>query len=277
HPYHRPVIGWEAEVAKLSLQDATDFYRKYYAPNNAILVISGDVTAEQVKPLAEKYYGGLTPHDTPPRLRAPEPPPVAARRVELRDAKVKQPAWNRTYLAPSYNRGATQYAYPLQVLAEVIGGGTTSQLFQNLVVKQQLATGAGAWYEPVAVDLSTFGIHASPRPGVPMEKIEAAILAEVYKIVTEGVPADEVERAKQRLKANVTYARDSYHTGANVLGQALTTGQTVADVEAWPQRIMTVTPQQVVDAARELFKDAQSVTGVLLPADETHTAAGKAG
>lgn len=266
HPYNRPVIGWASEIAALTTEDAVSFYRRWYAPNNAILVVAGDVTAETVRPLAEKYYGVLPRADTPPRKRLEEPPAVAARRVVLEDARVQQPQLSRLYQAPSYNRGRKELAYPLQVLAEIVGGNATSRLYRALVVEQGVAAGASAWYDPAALDLASFGVAATPRPGVPMEKVEAALDASLARILAEGLPADEVERAKSRLRANVAYARDSLHTGARVLGEALATGQTVEDVEAWPQRIAAVTPEQVAEAARAVLVMRASVTGVLLPA-----------
>jgi zinc protease len=265
HPYHNPVIGWESEIQGLSRDDALAFYKRWYAPNNAILVIAGDVTAAQVRPLAEKYFASIPVAHIPARERRIEPPQVAARRIELKDGRVQQPQWSRMYMAPSYSWGDKAQAYPLQVLAEVVGGGATSRLYRTLVVEQGLAASAGAGYEPTALDMTTFSVYATPRPGVAMDKLEAAVEKELARIAKEGLPASEVERAVARLKANVAYARDSLHTGARVLGEALATGQSVDDVESWPKRIGEVTPQQVAAAAQSLLKAQDSVTGLLLP------------
>ena len=265
HPYRNPVIGWYDEIEGLSRQDAVDFYKKWYAPNNAVLVVAGDITAAQLRPLAESTYGKLARREVPVRARPQEPPSVAMRRVELRDARVRQPSWSRTYLAPSYKRGETRYAYALQVLAEVVGGGSTSQLYRGLVVDRELADSAGASYEPGAVDLATFTVYASPRPGVPLDKLERAMLAEMTKIADAGVSAEEVERAKTRLGASVAYQRDSLYTGTQVLGSALAIGRTVDDVEAWPDRIAAVTPAEVSRAAAAVLDVKASVTGLLLP------------
>jgi zinc protease len=273
-PYHRPVIGWESEIAGLSRDDALAFYRRWYAPNNAILVVAGDVTAATVRPLAEKYFGAAPPADVPARVRTAEPPPRAARRVTLVDARVRQPSWSRLYLAPSYTKGDRELAYPLEVLAEVVGGGATSRLYRSLVVTQGLAANASAWYEPASVDLTTFGVAVTPRPGVSMDKLEAAINKELTRIAKEGLTADEIERAKGRLRANVAYARDSLHTGARVLGEALSTGQSVEDEEAWPVRIGQVTSEQVAKAAAAVLDDKASVTGLLLPDPNAPTVPG---
>ncbi len=267
HPYRRPVIGWGSEIARLDRADAEAFYKTWYAPNNAILVVAGDVKPDEVLELARKYYGPLKPEAIPDRekLRAEEPPQVAARRVVLEDPRVQQPSWTRLYVAPSYNEGRRELAYPLQVLSEILGGGATSRLYKSLVVDQGLAAGAGVWYDPSALDFATFGFGITPRPDVPVGKIEAALEAELGKLAKAGISAEEVERAKSRLRANVTYARDSLHTAAQVLGEALATGQTVEDVEAWPERIAAVTPEQVNEAARAVLDETASVTGVLLP------------
>ncbi|MCR6630019.1 MAG: insulinase family protein [Magnetospirillum sp.] len=266
HPYRRPVIGWGSEIAALTREDALDFYKRWYAPNNAILVVAGDVEPEKVRALAEKYYGPLKAEQTPARIRPEEPPQVAARTVTLEDPRVQQPSWNRTYIAPSYNAPDKAAPYALEVLSEILGGGATSRLYKSLVVDQGLAANAGAWYDASAVDMSTFGLAATPRPGVDMAKLAAAMDKEVRLVLDKGITPAEVDRAKARLRANVAYARDSLHTGARVLGEALTTGQTVADVEAWPSRIAAVTPEQVNAAAKAVLDDRSSVTGTLLPA-----------
>lgn len=267
HPYRRPVIGWGSEIARLSREDALAFYKRWYAPNNAILVVAGDVKPDQVRQLAETYYGPLQPETVPPRLRAEEPPPVAARTVTLSDARVQQPSWSRSYLAPSYaSAGDKAQPYALELLSEILGGSATSRLYKGLVVDQGLAASAAAWYDPSAVDQTTFGVAATPRPGVDVSKLQAAMDKEIARVRDKGITAEEVERAKSRLRASVAYARDSLHTAARVLGEALTTGQSVADVEAWPDRIAAVTVDQVNAAARAVLQDKASVTGVLLPA-----------
>ena len=265
-PYHHPVIGWRNEIENYTIKDVADFYHRWYAPNNAILVISGDVTAARVKPLAERIFGPLRARALPPRQRTDEPPPVAERTVLLRDPEVQQPSWNRLYLAPSYHQGDTGSAYPLQVLAEVLGGGGTSRLYQSLVVDQELAAWASAAYDPDAVGLTSFAFQASPRPGIAMDRLGAAVTEQIAKVAKEGVTDLEVARAKQRLQATVAYARDSLQAGPRVLGQTLATGGTIEEEEAWPDRIGAVTTAQVNDAARAVLQDQRSVIGLLLAA-----------
>ncbi len=264
-PYHRPIIGWEHEMRGLTTRDAIAWYRRYYAPNNAILIVAGDITMAELKPLAEKYYGAIPRRPVPPRVRPTEPPPEVARRVELKDTRVRQTSWSRVYLAPSYVAGDKQYADALQVLAELFGGGVTGRLHKALVIDKPLATGAGAYYDPDALGMSQFGISAGLRPDAKLEDLEAAVEAEIKRLVEGGVTDDEVERATTRLRADVVYARDSLQTGARAIGEALTTGTGIAQVEGWPARIAAVTPAQVTAAARAVLREERSVTGVLLP------------
>ncbi len=268
HPYGRPVIGWNHEIRGLGTADALAFYKRHYAPDNAILVVAGDITAAELRPLAEKYSGAIPARGIAPRKRPQEPPQLAARRVEMRDARVRQPEWSRGYLAPSRNAGATEHAYPLLVLAEILGGGSTSRLYRSLVVERKIAASAGAWYSDTRLDLGRFGFYASPSRGVDVADVEAAIDDEIARLLADGVTAEEVARIKPRVRAEAVYARDSLNTAARAFGAALTTGLTVEDVESWPERIEAVTVEQVNAAARAVLRPETSVTGILLP-DET--------
>ncbi|MCW5773884.1 MAG: insulinase family protein [Rhodospirillaceae bacterium] len=268
HPYRIPTIGWEHEMKGLTREDAMAFYRRWYAPNNAVLVIAGDVTAADVRPLAEKYYGVIPRRDVPVRARPLEPPQRAARRVVYKDSRVDQPSWARIFIAPSYQRGLAEgdakYAYALQVLSEIMGGGSTSRLYQEIVVKQRLAANVDASYSPSHLDYASFYIYGSPRTGVAVERLETAIEAEIAKLLEKGVTADEVARAKQVLMDRAAFARDNLRTGAMSFGVSYAIGRNAADVEAWADRIGQVTADEVNAAARLVLKDTGSVTAVLL-------------
>jgi zinc protease len=268
HPYRLPIIGWEHEIRSLTREEIIDFYRTWYAPNNAILVVSGDVTPAQVRELAETHYGPVPAQELPPRVRPTEPPQHAPREVVLRDARVDQPSWSRRWLAPSYVAGDKEHAYALEVLARVIGGGSSSRLYASLVIDQALAVSAGAWYSPDQLDQTTFGMWFSPRPGVDMEKLAGALQEQVARFLKEGATAEEVERAKRRLIDSAVFARDSLGGPARIFGVALTTGQSVDDVEQWPSRISKVTVEQVNAAARAVLRSETSTTGILLPLGE---------
>lgn len=269
HPYRLPVIGWFHEIESYTREDAYAFYRDWYAPNNAILVVVGDVTADEVRNLAEKTYGRNSPRPVPERRRLAEPPQRAERLVEVRDVRVRQPSVVLSYLAPSYVSEGREHAYALEVLSELLGSGTTSRLYRALVVDRGIAAGASTFYRGASLDPTTFRIDASPRPGVELAEVEKALDEEIAKLLSEGVSEEEVERVKRRMLAEAVYARDSLSGVARIFGVALTTGQTVEDVEAWPERIRAVTREQVEAAARAVLVRERAVRGRLLPvADE---------
>ena len=268
------MIGWKHEILKLNTKDALAFYRKYYAPNNAILIVAGDVTVDQVRPLAEKYYGPIPAKPIPPRVRPQEPEHKAPVSVTYRDRRVRLPAWSRSFLAPSYNRGETKHAYALSVLSQIVASGATSRLYRRLVVEQKIAANAAAGYSGNSYDLTSFYFYATPRPGsypagqpeVGVQQVAKAVKAEIRNLVKDGITEDELKRAKRSMLASAIYARDNLSSGARILGVALTTGGTVEDVEAWPERIKAITVEQVNAAARAVFQDKNSVTAILLPA-----------
>jgi len=276
HPYGTPIIGWAHEMRSLTTEDALEFYKQHYAPNNAILIVSGDITAKELRPLAEKYYGAISPRDVPPRVRPQEPLPILKRNVEYKNERVRQATWSRSYLAPSYGTGEGEEAYALQVLSELLGGNSSSRLYRSLVVENPLASSVGTYYDPDSLDHGQFTIYGVPRQGVSISEVEAAVTAALRQIVNDGVEAEEVDLSKHRLKAAAVYARDSLFNPGRVLGMALTTGQSVDDVESWPARIDSVTPQDVASAARKVLGNGAYVTGILLPSSPAADEDGKA-
>ncbi|MEZ5824595.1 MAG: pitrilysin family protein [Geminicoccaceae bacterium] len=277
HPYRLPVIGWMHEMESYSREDALDFYKTWYAPNNAILVVAGDITAEELAPIAERTYGKIEPREIPERVRVNEPPQLAERRIEMRDGRVRQPSFVRSYLAPNLGGDDHKSAYALEVLAELFGTGGTSRLYRSLVVEKPLASGIGAYYRGTSLDPTTFRIYASPRPGVALEDLEKAVDEEIERLLADGIDEAEVARVKKRMLAEAIYARDSLSGAARVFGSALTAGQTVEDVEAWPARIEAVTVADIEEVAREVLDRRRSVTGMLMPPAEEKEAAGAAG
>ena len=265
HPYRNPIIGWEHDIKALDINRILDFYKRYYRPNNAILVVAGDITAEKLKPLAEKYYGVIPAGPPVVRSRAKEPPQKSARRVVHKDKRVRQPSWRRTYVASGLQWGDGKHTYPLEVLSNIIGGGASSRLYRKLVVEDKLAVSAGAYYSGDNRGPGRFVFYASPRGSVTMEQLEKAMETEIAKLAKAGVTADELARAKDRLQSEAVYARDSLAGGARTLGSALAAGIPVEEVEAWPKRIGAVTEAQILAAAEATFDVRRSVTGLLLP------------
>jgi len=265
YPYRNPVIGWEHDIEALDINRILAFYKRWYAPNNAILVVAGDITADELKPLAEKYYGTIPAQPAVQRMRAEEPPQKAARQVTLKDKRVRQPSWRRTFLAPSLQWGDKQYHYPLEVLADVFGGGASSQLYRSLVVDKKLAISAGAYYSGSGRGPGRFTVYASPRPGTDMAKLETAVEEEIRLIVENGPKEEDVRRAIERMQSEAVYARDSLSGGARAMGAALAAGLSIDDVESWPENIAKVKTEDILAAAKAVFNINRSVTGLLLP------------
>jgi zinc protease len=265
HPYGRPTIGWRPEIESLDRDDALAFYRRFYTPNNAVVVIAGDVTAEEVKANAEETYGKIAPRaEIAPRQRPKEPPQEAPRTVTLADARVEQPSINRYYLVPARPAGKAGESEALEILAHVLGSGSNSRLYRALVVEQGVALHAGAYYSGTALDYGRFGVFGTPKPGKTLHDVEAAIDAVLTDVSEHGVTADEVDLAKNRLIADAVYAHDNQATLARWYGEALATGQTVDMVRDWPDAIRAVTADSVRDAARTWLNRKASVTGYLV-------------
>ena len=266
HPYGRPVIGWHSEIEKLDREDALAFYKRFYAPNNATLVIAGDVDATEIRPTIERTYGAIPaqPAIGAPRIRPKEPEPAGPRTVTLADPRVEQNSLRRYYLVPSATTAAAGESPALDVLAQLIGGGSNSYLYRALVIDKPLAINAGAGYQGTALDSSQFMISATPRPGVEFADIEKTIDAVIGEVATNAVPAADLERVKTQLVAEAIYAQDNQATLARWYGAALTTGLSVEDIRSWPDRVKAVTAAQVRDAAQKWLNKKRSVTGYLI-------------
>ena len=265
HPYGRPVIGWRQEIEKLDRDDALAFYRRFYSPNNAIVVVAGDVTAEEVKADAEATYGKVPDRaDANPRLRPKEPAQEAPRTVTLADIRVEQPGLSRYYLVPSETTAKPGESEALDVLAHVLGSGDNCRLYRSLVLDKGIALNASADYSGTALDYGKFGLYAAPKPGVSLHDVEAGIDSVLADVIDHGVTADELDRAKTRLIADAVYAEDNQASLARWYGSALATGQTVEDVRNWPDRIRAVSADAVQQAARAWLDRRRSVTGYLV-------------
>ena len=269
HPYGIPIIGWKHEIEKLELEDALAFYRQYYAPNNAILVVAGDVRFSEVIALAKKHFGNIPQSNFSRGARPLEPVQMAERRIILKDVRVRQADWRRSYLAPTRSSSQKEYAIPLMLFSDLLGGGTTSWLYQSLVVEQKLATNVGAHYSANGLDQGIFLLYATPAPGVDLEDLESAIETELSVVMENGFTKDALERTRSGLLAAAIYARDNMFTAPRIFGSALTSGLTVEDVENWPNEGNGVTMEMVMAAGRAVLDKRRSVTGFLLPQNGT--------
>jgi zinc protease len=265
HPYSIPIIGWMHEMEGLNRQDALSFYQTYYAPNNAIVVISGDITLKDAKELAQKYYGHLQPSTLPPRISLSEPPHLAHRRVTMTDARVSMPTWERQYLAPSYiGKKDDKTPYALQVLAAVLASGDTGILHEHLVHDLGLANAVSVDYDPQKRGPSVFEISVVPsNPAKPaFDKIEGSV-AETLKNLEKTVTDADIARVKTSLIADATFARDGLFYSGLIVGQTVSIGESVDYIETWPDQIAAVTKADILAAAKTLTLE-KAVTGTLV-------------
>lgn len=272
HPYNTPVVGWLDEIEKYQWQDVKSYYDAWYAPNNAILVVSGDITAAQLKPLAEKYYGPLAKKNLPKRLRPQIPPSHGDTLLTLHHETIHQPMMEKIYIAPTETK-ARQESLALQVLSDILDGGAATRFYKHLVVDQKKAIDVSFRYNANMLDYGTITIDAVPVEGVSLLELEALVEKEIDDIMTKGVTAQEVAESVQRLRDEAIFARDSVAGPAMIFGSSLTTGSSIADVENWPADIAKVTPEQVKAAAQKYLNTdkpwiRKPVTGYLLPEEK---------
>jgi zinc protease len=269
HPYGTPVVGWLHEIQSLDRETALQFYQTWYAPNNAILVVAGDVDAAELQPLAERYYGRLRPtRDLPSRTWVSDPPAIGPMRVTHRDEKVRQPSLSRIYRATSYGTDEGRQAHALDVAVEILGGSETSRLYRALVEDQHIAVSAGASANTSGLGGGSASVFATPAEGVALEQVEAAADAVIATFLRDGPTDAELARAKSSLAAAAVYSRDSQESMANVYGASLASGESIDDVVNWAKDIEAVTHDEALALARQTFDINQSVTGWLLPPEE---------
>ncbi len=265
HPYGTPIIGWGHEIEELGMADALAYYRRFYTPENAILVVAGDVDREDVEALARDIYGRVPGRgEMPTRLRQREPEPRAHRLVTLTDDKVEQPSAQRVYMVPSYTTGKGREAASLEVLAHMLGGGPTSLLYKALVLEAKTAVAAGAYYMGTSLDQTRLFVWAIPTDDVTLEVVDAAVETVIQDLATTLVDADDLVRAQTRLVADAIYAQDNQASLARWYGAALATGLTVEAVERWPSDIEAVTAEDVRSAAATWLVKRRAVTGFLI-------------
>ena len=264
HPYGTPIIGWMHEIETLNRDDALNYYRRFYTPENAILVVAGDVTRDTVMALAERTYGKIPAHGTPPvRQRPLEPESRTERLVRLADPKVEQPSLQRMYLVPSFRTAEHGDAEALELLAHLLGSAQTGWLYRSLVVEQSIAVNAGTWYMSTALDQSRFAIYAVPSAGVSLDALDAALEKCVRDFIEAGPGDAEIARAKTRLIADAIYAQDSQVNLARIYGSTLAAGGTLEDVQQWPARIEAVTAEHIRAVASRYLVRRKAVTGYL--------------
>lgn len=266
HPYRTPVIGWEHEIKKYDRATALAFYRRFYAPNNAILVVAGDVAEDEVRKLAQDTYGRVQRQPGVLRVSRPsEPRQQGIRRIELRDARAGTLALQRYYMTPSYKSAEPGEAEALDTLSIILGDGPTSRLYRQLVEEKNIAANAGASFSAVALDGGTLTLYALAGGDTKLDALEQAMDASIAQFIKEGPSEEELEQAKNAMIASYVYSADNQAGLAQRYGSNLVIGRTIADIEEWPDRVAKVTVADVRKVAAKYLDLQSSVTGYLIP------------
>lgn len=265
-PYGRPVIGWRSEMEGLTRDDALAWYHAHYAPNDAVLIVAGDVKPDAVKALAEKYYGPIPAKaDAARKPRPQEPEQRTARRMELKDPRVPQPVLSRSVIVPQRKHGDQKDAAAMTVLAELLGGSAQSSVLGKALVMTGKALFVSADYDGFAVDPTTFSLAVVPAPGVTQPQAEAALDSALRQFLRDGPDPAALERVRTQVRAAQIYKQDSAHGRAYDYGQGLATGLSVEDVDDWPDLLAKVSADDIRKAAARVIDDRATVTGWLLP------------
>ncbi len=270
HPYGNPVIGYENEIRGLTRHDAITFYDKYYTPNNAVLVVAGDIDESAVRAYANDTYGKVRRRADPgPRRRITEPEPVTARSVTYQDERVTAPSLRRMYLVPSYHSGEPGEAEALDILGTILGGTSIGRLYRQLAIDNEFATNITAGLRGGAMDMTRLSIRASPRGETTIAQLEAEIDKVLKDIIENGVSAEELDHARNAMIKSEIYARDSQSSMARIVGAVFSVGGDLGDVLDWTGRLEKVTVGDVNLVARKYLVKNRSVTGYLLPKKQT--------
>ena len=267
HPYRKPIIGWEHEIKNLKLEDVMSFYKKFYAPNNAIIVISGDVTLDQVVKIAKKHFGPIGPSKIDERLWTEEPTQHAPRVVILKSENTAIPVFKRHYLVPTYTKSKKE-SIALQVFTEIFGNPSTGMLFEEFVKNKKIATSAAAYYYPDGFGDTNLTISIVPKKGVTLNKIETELNIYLNEIKKKIISKEELKSTKKRFVNETIFAQDSLYMGMRIFGSSLSTGYSLKDITNWPSDIEKVSLDDIQNILSKTFNMNKSVTGLLLPIDK---------
>ena len=272
HPYSIPLIGWEDEIKKLSVEDVLAFYKRYYSPNNAILVVAGDVTVEEVRKLAESTYGHIEAGETlPERMRTIVQPPMAEHIITFSNERVNKPSVRKSWVVPSDLTAADNESLALTLLENILGEGTSSRLYNKLIVEEKRATSVSASYWESRRDHTNFSVAATPRDGISLEEILTDIQNEINLIVEEGIDEDELDRIKRNFVADDIYSQDNHTQLARWIGGELTTGFTLDEILNWTDEVLKITTHDIQAVARKYLYNQPAVIGHLVGETKTES------
>lgn len=268
HPYNKPIIGWKADVEALTLDKALGFYKTHYAPNNARLIVSGDISMDTLEGLAKKYYGGIEKRDVPERhIIQPVTKLVSDKSLILKHPQVRQPTYIRLYRAPAWTN-SREDSLALVVLQEILAGGADAPLYQKLVVEDQIASSITMDYDAQAMGPSYISFSAYPAKGKTLEDVKDAVLKFLSEYQAHAWKQADIEAATTKIQDRMVFLRDSVEGPAMILGQALAGGMTLEEIEVYPKLLETVTPDDLSRVTKEwLSNDIRAVDGYLRPED----------
>ncbi|MFA6971463.1 MAG: pitrilysin family protein [Gallionella sp.] len=265
HPYHHPVIGWMSDLEQMNVNDARAWYQQWYAPNNATLVIAGDVKASEVFALAQRYYGGIPKQSQPPRRVFTEPAQIGIKRMVVK-APAELPLLVMSFHAPNIADAQRDWKpYALEMLAGVLSGNDSARLNKHLVREQQVASSVGAGYDSASRGPGVFSLEATPSEGKTAGEVEAALRGEIALLVKDGVSAEELKRVKSQVLAGEVYKLDSVFYQAMQIGQMESIGLGYKAIPVMLEKLQAVTAEQVVQVAQEFLKDDNLTVAVLDP------------
>jgi len=265
HPYHAPVIGWMNDLESMTWHDAKAWYDRWYAPNNAIVVVVGDVDPKQVFALAARYFGKVKPKALPERKPQDEPAQRGIRRVTVK-APAELPYLMMGYRAPVLRDAENDWEpYALEVLAGVLDGNEAARLNSALVRSEKIANSAGASYESTQRGPSLFVVSGVPATGKTVAELEQALRRELAKIVTDGVSAEELKRVKAQVISSQVFQRDSIFYQAMQIGSLEIAGYPHKNMDLMIQKLQQVTAAQVLEVAKKYLIDDSLTVAVLDP------------
>ncbi len=267
HPYQNPIIGWKNEMEGLTRDDVLAFHKAHYHAGNMLLLVAGDITRDELQPLAEKYYGSFPARSRSSHNWVDEPEHRAALWVKMRDAQVKQPTFRRSYIAPSVVYGETAHTMPLLVLEHLLGSEGTGYFYRTLVADKKVASSIAAGYQAFSFGPGRFTIYATPADGITMQELERHIDDALADFIAQTPDKDEITRAKTILKADTIYAQDSLQGVGSFIGYLYMLGLDESYFFNWQRNVDAVTAEQIAQAARALFVPEKSATGWLLPVE----------
>ncbi|MDD5384575.1 MAG: pitrilysin family protein [Gallionella sp.] len=265
HPYQHPVIGWMSDLELLTVGDAKAWYGRWYAPNNATLVIAGDVKADEVFALAQRHYGAIPKHALVPQRVFIEPAQAGIKRMVVK-APAELPLLVMSYHAPTLHSPEQDWKpYALEILAGVLDGNESARLNKHLVREQQVASGVGAGYDATSRGPSLFTLEATPSENKAVNDVETALRQEIAQLVNEGVSEEELKRVKAQVMAGEIYKRDSVFYQAMQIGQMESIGLTHRAIPVMLEKLQAVTAEQVRQVAKEFLQDDNLTIAVLDP------------